>query len=88
MTVDCHNLCIWCRGYACVPDNRYGEYMEWPEEVFPLYAPYRISPTSLIRSKFSAPPPPAASVSSPLPSPHADIVSRFSFFECYGSYLS
>ena len=66
-------LCISCRGYACVPDKHCGEYMEWPEEVITLYAPYHMSLNSMTHSKSSAPsPPPAASVSSPLTSPHAD----------------
>ena len=61
--------------------------MEWPEEVITLYATYHKSRKSMTRSKSSAPPP-TASVSSPLPFPHAVIESRFSFFECYISYLS
>ena len=90
MTVARLVLCFSCRDSAFVSDNRCGERMKWPEEVITLYVMYRKSRKSMTRSKSSAPPPPppAASVSSPLPFPHVDIELRFSFFECYSSYLS
>ena len=88
-TVDSHTLCISCRGSDCDPDNRCEECMEWPEEGIKLYAKYRKSLKSKTRLKSSAPPlPPATSVSSPQPSPRADIESRVDSFKCYGSYFS
>ena len=77
-TVDCHTLCISCRGSDCDLDNRCEECMEWPEEEIKLYAKYRKSLKSKTCSKSSAPPPPppAVSVSSLQPSPLADLESR------------
>ena len=70
-TVDCHTLCISCRGF-----DRCEECMEWPEEEIKLYAKYRKSLKSKTRSKSSAPPPPATSVPSPRPSPLGNIEER------------
>ena len=76
-TVDCHTLCISCRGFDCDLDNRCEECMEWPEEEIKLYAKYRKSLKSKTRSKSSAPPPPpATSVPSPRPSPRGNIEER------------
>ena len=78
-TADRHTLCVNCRGFDCDIDTRCEECLEWPEEEVRLYAKYRKSlksKDSSLKSKTSAPPPPADSRPSSQPSTRGDLQSQ------------